>query len=588
MRSAEPIPIILQRIAERTPSDLGYSFLEDDGVTRRYFSYSEIAQIASRFGAAFRRRGLKKGDRVALIIPDQKTFAFSFLGAMHAGLIPVPVSPPLGLAAFNHYLESVRHILIKADAHMVFTDDDIKKVIGRLLSKSLRSIVSERDLGVDRTEMKVDSLASDELAFIQFTSGSTKSPKGVAVLHSTLSIHAQYVMFEGVKVESGDRTCSWLPFHHDMGLIGFMLAPIVSATPIDFIPTLLFLKQPVEWLRLITHQKGTISFGPNSAYALCVKRIKAEDMEGLDLSSWRLAGCGAEPIHLSTLTEFTNKFASVGVRKESFTPTYGLAEATLAVTFSPLDRPPEGESIVVDDLAVKGLAKPAVGGEKHHVTVVNCGKAFDQHELRIVDKDGHSCPDRKIGEIVTRGPSIAAGYFNDLPATSETFKDGWLYTGDLGYLVNRDLYVCGRIKDLIFVMGKNYYPSDLEFVASSVEGIRKGCVAAFSASSPKKEIERVIICAETRLPLKHFEELKNKIQKRILNEIGLKIDKSVILPARTLPKTSSGKIQRRICKERYLNHTLHPLKKESALGKMKQILFSQLAYISYRLHRGLK
>lgn len=478
--------------------------------------------------------------------------------------------------------------MIKAEAHMVLTDDAIKKVLGRLLSKSLRYIVSDKDLGVDQTEMEVNSLASDELAFIQFTSGSTKTPKGVAVLHSNLSIHAHYVMFEGVKTKPGDRTCSWLPFHHDMGLIGFMLAPIVSATPIDFMPTLLFLKRPVEWLRLITQQKSTISFGPNSAYALCVKRIKPDDMEGLDLSTWRVAGCGAEPIHLSTLTEFTKKFGSVGFRKEAFMPTYGLAEATLAVTFSQLDQPPIGESILVDDLTVKGWARPAIRGEKHHVTVVNCGKAFSQHELRIVDKDGHSCPDRKIGEIITRGPSIAAGYFNDVPASSETFKDGWLYTGDLGYLVDQDLYVCGRIKDLIFVLGRNYYPSDLESAASSVEGIRKGCVAAFSVSPPKKEIEQVVICAETRLPSKHFEELKDKIQTRILHEIGLKIDESVILSAGTLPKTSSGKIQRHVCVERYLSHTLHPAKKESALGKLKQIVFSQLAYISYRLRRGLK
>lgn len=586
--SSEPIPITLQRIAEQAPADRGYSFLEDDGVKSQFFSFTDLAMMASRFGAALIRHGLKKGDRVALIIPEQKTFAFSFLGAMHAGMIPVPVFPPQGLGAFNHYLERVRHILIKADVKMILTDDSIKKVLGSLLSKSLRLIISEKDLHVDETGMDLNSNASDKLAFIQFTSGSTKTPRGVSVLHSNLSAHAQCIMFEGLKVTPEDRGCTWLPFYHDMGLIGCILTPIVSATPVDFLPPLLFLKRPEVWLRHITQQKGSISFGPNSAYAHCVKRIKPSDMEELDLSTWRVAGCGAEPIHLSTLTDFTEKFQAVGFRKEAFLPTYGLAEATLAVTFAHLDRPPMGDSIQVEDMTEKGLATPALQGEKHRVTFVNCGKVFSGHELRIIDKKGNPCPERQIGEIVTRGPSITSGYFNDVPASSKTFRDGWLYTGDLGYLVNQDLYVCDRIKDLIIVLGKNYYPSDLESAASSVVGVRKGCVAAFSVSSPENEYGRVVVCTETRLTPNHYEELKEKIQKRILLDIGLRIDDAVMLSAGTLPKTSSGKIQRHACMERYLSNTLHPVKKGTSLEKLKQLMYSQLAYLPHRLRRGVR
>src|SRR5687768_14753981 len=267
-----------------------------------------------------------------------------------------------------------------------------------------------------------------------------------------------------------------------MGLIGFVLAPLYSATPVVYIPPFTFLKQPVEWLRRMTKHRATVSFAPNFGYGLCTSRVREKDLASLDLSSWRVAGCGAEPIQRKTLDAFAEKFAPAGFRRSAFLLAYGLAESTLAVSFSPVDDEPVYTDIDFHALTSEGVATDPLDGAAA-VTLANCGRAFDGHEIAILDAEGEHLPEGRVGEIGLRGPSVTKGYWRDHAATNAATRAGFLLTGDQGFLSNGDLFVCGRNKELIIVAGRNYHPADIEWVASEVTGIRRGRVVAFGITS---------------------------------------------------------------------------------------------------------
>ena len=390
----------------------------------------------------------------------------------------------------------------------------------------------------------------DENGLIQFTSGSTSHPKGVVLHHENLGANVEGITGpDGLDVREGDVGVSWLPLFHDMGLIGIVMGGIHARIPLVLMPSLLFLKRPNEWLRTITRHRATLSFAPNFAYELCVRRGAGHANNGIDLSTWRVAGCGSEPIRPETLELFTQTFADRGFRANAYLPCYGLAESTLAATFHALGTPWRFDTVCSKALREEQRAVPCEAGQENAVRLVSCGRPFPGHQVRIADSHDRPLPERSVGEILLRGPSVMQGYYKDARHSAEALRGGWLHTGDLGYVAEGELYVCGRKKDLIIVHGRNYHPQDLEWVASEVDGVRRGNVVAFCTADPNGG-ERVVLIAESR-GRADAEAVAAEIRRRVQEASGLHLYDVRVLPKGAIPKTTSGKVQRGRLKARY-------------------------------------
>jgi fatty-acyl-CoA synthase len=399
------------------------------------------------------------------------------------------------------------------------------------------------------------TIRPDDLCFLQFTSGSTSLPKGVMVSHANLVANARaFLGPTGVNASLDDLTVTWLPLYHDMGLIGFVLGALVCHLPSVLMPTEAFGRRPNIWLETLHQTKGTLTFAPNFAYALATKRARDKDLEGLDLSRVRLAGCGAEPINPKVMHEFAERFARCGFRREALLPAYGMAEATLAITFHPRETPFQVDRASTAGLRA-GVATPAADGDDA-TELVSCGVAFPEHEIKIVDEQGKPLDERHVGEIWTRGPSITQGYFGNPEATAESFTDGWLHTGDLGYIAAGNLYVCGRLKDLIIIRGANFYPQDLEWAVAELDGVRRDNVVAFSVVRSGEET--LVICAEANSG--DAPALRKAITSKVAETAGITVGHVAIVKVGSLPKTSSGKVQRRRTKSLFETDALeeHP------------------------------
>ncbi|HEY8075642.1 MAG TPA: fatty acyl-AMP ligase, partial [Labilithrix sp.] len=393
---------------------------------------------------------------------------------------------------------------------------------------------------------------------LQFTSGSTSRPKGVIVTHRNLAWNSESFMIHGLAKDSSfDKGVTWLPLFHDMGLIGFCVGTLFTDIPVVFMPTASFVRNPRMWLDKIHQHRGTITYAPNFAYQLVAKRIKEKDIAELDLSCLRRTGCGAEPIQARTLRDFATKLAPAKFDPKSFLPSYGMAEATLAITFVPVDSGVRSD--MIDKKALEqSEAKPLPHDRASDAQeLVNCGRPFPEHELAILDESGKRLGDRQVGQIVTRGPSVSSGYWQDVEKTAESFRPGpdghtWLYTGDLGYTVGGEVFVCGRLKDMIIVRGRNFYPNDLEWIVSELPGVRRGNVVAFSVDADGEE--QVVVAAEGFSS--EAKGLEEQIAKAILESFSLAVHDVAIVPQGSLPRTSSGKPQRRKTREMYRNGTL--------------------------------
>ena len=549
------VPAALRETAATARPDQGFTFIDEDGDT--FCSFADVARRAGAYAAALVGTGLRTGDRVALALPSNQEFVFAFLGAMHVGLVPVPMYPPVSLGRLGFYLDQARHILHGSEAAVLLTAPRIKAALGSLIQRPLRTILTVAELGVNGTEAPLVDRRPEDPAFIQFTSGSTARPRGVVLTHANLAANIACIA-SGLKLRSDDVGCTWLPLYHDMGLIGFVLAPIRTRTPVVMMPPLFFLKRPIEWLRRISRHRGTIGFSPTFGYGLCASRIRPHHYEDLDLSSWRVAGCGAESIQMSVLEEFHRKFEKVGFAFTAFMPSYGLAESTLAVTFAPVGTPPRVDLVQLTKVSADGIAEPAGHDDTSAIRVTSCGRAFPEHQVRVLDERGVPCAPRIVGEIVIAGPSVMKGYYNDRAATDAVLSDGELRTGDLGYLVDGELFVCGRIKDLVIANGRNYHPTDIEWIVSQVPGTRRGRVVAFSISAGREEgPERVIVCVETqRTSPDGRDQIAEEVTARVREELGLRVSEVVLLDRGRLPRTSSGKLQRGRARELYVRGEL--------------------------------
>jgi fatty-acyl-CoA synthase len=525
----------------------GFTFLDND-LTPTDWSFADIGAEAKRIGASLQTLGLSKGSRVALVLSSPQDFVLSFLGAISAGVMPVPLYPPLALGRMDNYIDRAAGILRVSGAKVLLTTRDYVPVFLPLLGRglSLKSVIEFETLRETAPDLPLREIAAqpDDPCFLQFTSGSTSAPRGVIVTHRNLIANARAIIKILEIGPDRDRAVSWLPLYHDMGLIGFVISTLVAQIPVVFIPTIAFVKHPGVWMETVHKYRASITFGPNFAFDLAAKRAPKNSRTPLDLSCLRVLGCGAEPINPKTMEKFLAAFEPFGLKSNAIMPCYGMAEATLAIAFDHLHRPVR--KLVIDRHAyeTRNIALPLNGDAndlQKRFELVSCGRTFDEHEIKILDEGGRALPEGKVGEIVFRGPSVTPGYFQNSEASRQLLKGGWLHTGDLGFILKGDLYISGRQKDLVIINGRNYPPQAIEWVIEEIAGIRKGSVVAFSVNG--NSTERLIIIAETTMT--ETAELEQAVTEQVRSAFGLPVYRVVLVGRGSIPKTSSGKLQRR-------------------------------------------
>lgn len=539
----------------RSVTHKGYTFL-NDALEGEEWSFQALSEEADRRARYFLSMGLKPGDRLAMVVPEGEDFVLSFFGAVRAGIIPVPMYPPLALGKLDSYIDTAARILTTAGARMLLTTKQVSPILWSLIGKvkGLEDIILTQRVKEEAQHAQADlsgiEITADSPCFFQFTSGSTSDPKGVIVSHGNLVANAKAIMFDGLKSDpETDIGVSWLPLYHDMGLIGFVVAPILAHVRVVFIPTLSFVKRPNSWMETVAKYKGTITFAPNFAFGLAAKRATPRRLEGLDVSSIRVLGCGAEPINPNTMRTFVDTFAAAGFRPEALMPCYGMAEATLAMAFDDLSTPFKTVTIDRDRYEAQHEAVLYDGDEEaKRLELVACGSTFELHDLGIMSDEGELLDEGRVGEIVFKGPSVTNGYHDNPEASEALLAGGWLHTGDLGFVLNGQIFISGRKKDLIILNGRNYYPQSIEWECEHVEGIRRGNVVAFS--TPGASSEELVIVAETKIE-DELEAMAQVVKKRVHDVLGVRARDVVLLPPGGLPKTSSGKLQRRRTKAQY-------------------------------------
>ncbi len=535
----------------------GFRFLTTEREDK-YFPWEALRAEAHRRAAFLAATGLRKGDTVALVCPENHEFVLTFLACAVGGFVAVPIFPGATFKVTDHYVDTLEHIVRAAHAKVLVciskNVEVVEKLKAREATQNLIVLVADRDFAGQPPPFSPPVVTPEDLCFLQFTSGSTNKPKGVMIRHRNLVANTTaFLGPSGLARTPEDLGVSWLPLFHDMGLIGFVLGTLIVDLPVVLFQTSTFVRMPRLWLELITKHRGTITYAPNFAYDLLTKRVTEKDLAALDLSSLRVAGCGAEPIRARTLQDFAAKFAPAGFDAKALLPSYGMAESCLAITFHQRGTPMVVDRVDPAELR-KGRAVPSSAEDA--APQVSCGVPFPGHEVAIVDEAGQPLGERQVGQILSRGPSVNDGYYENVEATAESFKEGWLWSGDLGYRAEGNLYICGRVKDLVIVNGANHYPQDIEWVVGDIEGVRRGNVVAFSVM--KDGLEQLVVAAEGNSG--DAARLRTDIARVVSETFGLTPMHVAICPVGALPKTSSGKAQRRKSKAMWESKELeeHP------------------------------
>ena len=535
----------------------GLNFHDARGTLTRAYPYREMRDDALAQARRLIAAGVKPEDRIALIAETGADFASLFFGVIYAGAWPVPLPLPTSFGGSQHYIDQLAVQLDSCDPKMLFYPAELAAMAEEAAClKGVEGIDWESFATRAAPEAELPRASTDDIAYLQYSSGSTRFPHGVAITHhallNNLSAHSH-----GMKLQESDRCVSWLPWYHDMGLVGCFLSVVANQVSTDYLKTEDFARRPLAWLDLITRNQGTtLSYSPTFGYDICARRMSSQTKasERFDLSRWRVAGNGADMIRPDVMQSFVDAFADAGFKASAFLPSYGLAEATLAVSIMP-----PGEGIVVELVEETQLSGGARGADRpqRFRAIVNCGKPVKDMEVEIREEDGTPLPERAIGKVWCRGPSVMVGYFRDQASTDACMQDGWLDTGDMGYMSDGYIYIVGRAKDMIIVNGRNHWPQDIEWAVEQLPGFKQGDIAAFAITTPGgEETPAVLVQCRTSDEAERV-KLREEIRERVRTVTGMNCVIELI-PPRTLPRTSSGKLSRAKARNLYLNGEIKP------------------------------
>jgi len=534
--------------------ETGYNFYDGRGRLGDVLSYADLRDQAKVLARKLLGLGCERGARVGIIAETESMFHRFFFACQYAGLIPVALPAGIQLGAHGAYVSQVRRMLKSCGASIVVAPDSHANFMTEAVQGlDLLMAGKQSDFeGLPEAEIEFVAPAADDIAYLQYTSGSTSFPRGVEITQKTVLNNLLEIARYGLKLTSEDRFVSWLPFYHDMGLVGFILVPLIGQLSVDYLGSRTFAMRPRLWLKILSDNKGTISSAPTFGYALCAKRLRPSDVESYDLGSWRAACVGAERINPEPLREFADILAPSGFDRNAFVACYGMAECVLATSFAPLGEGLKVDVVDRDLMAATGAARPFEGDALSTSHYVDCGKLLPGFEFAIIDDDGHILDDRHCGHIFLKGPSVMSGYYRDEESTSKVLsEDGWLNTGDIGYRMGDHVVITSRSKDVIIIKGRNIWPYDLEVLAQQTGGVKLGGVAAFSVSANGDEEQAVLVVETKERDLQNRQHIVEDICRSIHAHFGINVLID-LTPRGTLPRTSSGKLSRSQSKQDYL------------------------------------
>jgi len=538
--------------------ETGYNFYTRCGDLYRVFSYTTLRCEARTLARKLISLRLARGSRVALVADTHPDFIRFFFACQYAGLTPVPLPAVIQLSGRNEYVQNLKRLLSSCKAKLAVATDDFLPFLTEAAEEINIKFLGNPQVfdNLPESAKQLQSQKETDLAYLQYTSGSTRFPQGVMINQKTLLHNLSVIIQNGVNVRTGDRAVSWLPFFHDMGLVGLLLVPMACQISVDYLRTRDFAMRPRLWLKLLSDNRGTISFSPPFGYDLAARRLRDGDADSYDLSNWRVAGVGAEVIRPETLEYFAKKLVKSNFDPRSFLACYGMAECSLAVCFGRLGKGLQVDHIDADQLAEHRKAvsiNPLMNKQSYRLTTfVNCGALLPDYESEIRDTEGRILPERQCGTLYLRGPSVMSGYFGDFKATREAIsEEGWLNTGDIAYQAGSDIFITGRSKDMIIINGRNIWPQDIEYLAETQAEIRTGdAMAFFIPNSHGEELAVVMVECREKVQQKRI-DLVNRISRKIRLELG--IDCIIeLVPRNSLTRTTSGKPSRYATKNYYL------------------------------------
>jgi fatty-acyl-CoA synthase len=550
-------------------SEEAYSFYSSRGVLQHVLTFADLQAKAISTARKLVSAGLVRGDRVGIVAETGPDFMVVFYACQYASLIPCPMPYSMYIGGKDAYVSRVAGMLHAAHANAVVTSSELESQIRAGAESTNASLVLTHEAlqALPESAEALRGFAADDVAYIQYSSGSTSEPKGVLITQRSIMANANGILRHGLAINETDRAFSWLPLYHDMGLVGFCISPMLAQVSVDFLSTTAFARRPALWLKLMSERRTTISFSPTFGYDLAAKRINGE-AANLDLSSLRIAGIGGDMVRPDVLNTFAKTLGVAGFNAKAFLPSYGMAESTLAVSFTDLNEPVRTDTIAREPMKSQGLAVPVnskLDGVKSRSFVI-CGRALPGHRIAVRAENGHELNDREIGRLYVSGPSLMAGYYNRIDDTNAAIGgDGFLDTGDMGYRLGDEFVITGRAKDLILHNGRNIWPQDIEWVAEKISPLKAGDVAAFAVETETGE-DDVVVLVQCRLsdPVDR-EELRREVSKAVHQSAG--VDCSIILvPSRSLPFTSSGKLSRAGARSKFLNGEIGEISQIDPVG----------------------
>ncbi len=536
----------------------GFNFYSPRGVLAHVLPYWELREFALSTGRRLINSGLKRGSRVAVVAETGPEFMAVFFGCQYAGLVPCPMPYTMHIGGREAYVERIAGMLRSAHASAAVTCGDLEDHVNAAAAAAGVDLVltHEQLQALPEGDVELEPFRADEQAYIQYSSGSTSHPKGVLITQRAITANTRSILQHGLKIRPIDRAFSWLPLYHDMGLVGFCLSPMMGQVTVDYLSTPSFARRPALWLKLMSDNRCTVAYSPSFGYDLAARRVNAA-ADDLDLSQWRIAGIGGDMVRPDVLNLFSRNLAETGFDSRAFLPSYGMAESTLAITFADLEEP---FRVDVVDRAQYKLSRRAVPAndvkkldpEKVRSFVV-CGRPLPGHDVQICDGAGNLLGDREIGHVRVKGPSLMAGYFENPAATDDVMLDcGFMDTGDMGYWLDGQIVITGRAKDLILHNGRNIWPQDIEWAVEQVAPLRSGDAAAFAVESADGQ-DAVVVLVQCRLKDElELESLRRQVSSVVHRTSGIECE-VVLVPPKSLPFTSSGKLSRAGAKSRFLS-----------------------------------